>query len=200
VLTETRDRLECGGMVTSTEPGGEESRRSRGASPGLRCRAPGTSASGARGRGRSCQGWGGRRCAGKGELRRCRGRATSAAAQIRAANRRCRGSGALGVLLQLRVARGEATDKRRGGGGQPRRAGRLCNGPRASRGLVMARSNPSAGGLLEGREGSGAGQWDHASAGERAQGCGGAGPRAVAERPAVWEKNRGEEGEGGRRC
>jgi hypothetical protein len=73
VLTGTRDRLERGSVVTSTEPGGEESRRSRGASPGLRCRAPGTSAIGARGRGRSCRGWGGRSCAGKGELRRRRG-------------------------------------------------------------------------------------------------------------------------------
>jgi hypothetical protein len=58
VLTETRDRLERGGVVTSTEPGGEESRHSWGASLGLRCRAPGTSASGARGRGRPCWGWG----------------------------------------------------------------------------------------------------------------------------------------------
>jgi hypothetical protein len=200
VLTEAQDRLERGGAVTSTEPGGEESRRSWGASLGLRCRAPGTSTSGARKRGRSCQGWGGRRCTGKGELRRRRGRATSAAVQIRAANRRCRSSGALGVLLRLRVARGAATDKRRGGGWQPRCAGRPCNGPRASRGLVTARSNPSAGGLLEEREGSGAGQWDLASAGERAKGCGGAGPWAVAERPAGWEKNRGGEGEEGRRC
>jgi hypothetical protein len=74
VLTEAQDRLEHGGVVTSMEPGGEESRRSWGASLGLHCRAPGTSASGARRRGRSCQGWGGRRCAGKGEFQRRRGR------------------------------------------------------------------------------------------------------------------------------
>jgi hypothetical protein len=149
VLTETRDRLERGDVVTSMEPGGEESRRSWGASLGLRCRAPGTSASGARGRGRSCRGWEGRRCTGKGELRRRRGWATSAAAQIRAANRRCQDSGALGVLLRLRVARGAATDKRRGEGWQPRRAGWPCNGPRASRGLITAPCNPSARAILE---------------------------------------------------
>jgi hypothetical protein len=56
VLTEARDKLERGGAGTSTELGGEESRRSWEASLGLRCRAPGTLASGARRRGRSCRG------------------------------------------------------------------------------------------------------------------------------------------------
>jgi hypothetical protein len=49
----------------------------------------------------------------------------------------------------------------------------------------------------------GAGQWGLASAGEGAQGCGGAGPWAVAELPAGGAENRGgrigrwEEGERG---
>jgi hypothetical protein len=67
-----------------------------GVDVGVRSGRPGTSISGARGRGRSCRGWGAEdaparvNCGGAGA-------ATSAAAQIRAANRRCRGSGVLGV-------------------------------------------------------------------------------------------------------
>jgi hypothetical protein len=45
--------------------------------------------------------------------------------------------------------------------------------PRLPR-VVAARPNSSAGELLEGREGSGAGQWGLASAGKGTQGCGGA--------------------------
>jgi plasmid stability protein len=51
----------------------------------------------------------------------------------------------------------------RRGARQPRRAGRPCNGPRASRGSVTARPNPSARKLLE--EGEGVGE-----AGQRARG------------------------------
>jgi hypothetical protein len=39
-------------------------------------------------------------------------------------------------------------------------------------------------------------QWDLASAGGRAPGCGGAGPRAVAELPAGGGGNRGGKGKG----
>jgi hypothetical protein len=79
---------------------------------------------------------------------------------------------------------------RREGGWQPRRADRPAMMPRLPR-VVAARPNPSTGELLEGREGSGAGQWDLASAGKRAQGCGGAGPRPGTGGRAGGEKNRG---------
>jgi hypothetical protein len=71
--------------------------------------------------------------------------------------------------------------------------------PRLPR-VVAVRPHRGAGGLLEGEEGSGAGQWGHASAREGAQ--------SAAERPTVSgraagparEKKQRRREEGGRRC
>jgi hypothetical protein len=101
------------------------------------------------------------------------------------------GSEEAGVRRRLRGEREGRLRLRKGGGAASTCGSPVQRMPRLPR-VVAARPHPSAGALLEGpRRGTG----PTCGLGERAQGCGGAGPRRATGGRAGGERNRG----GGRR-